>query len=42
MNRGHLKQYNINTIDDLLCNAKNLFQSAMDDIRLLDIDSFSN
>ncbi|RXJ85976.1 hypothetical protein CRU90_01585, partial [Arcobacter cloacae] len=42
MNRGHLKQYNINTIDDLLCNAKNLFQSAMDDIRLLDIDSVSN
>lgn len=42
MNRGHLKQYNINTIEDLLCNAKNLFQSAMDDIRLLDIESVSN
>lgn len=42
MNRRHLKQYNINTIDDLLCNAKNLFQSAMDDIRLLDIDSVSS
>ena len=42
MNRGHLKQYNINTIDDLLCNAKNLFQSAMDDIRLLDIESVSS
>jgi hypothetical protein len=41
MNRAHLKQYNINTIDDLLCNAKNLFQSAMDDIRLLDVDSVS-
>ena len=42
MNRGHLKQYNINTIDDLFANAKNLFQIAMDDIRLLDIDSVSN
>ena len=42
MNRAHLKQYNINTIDDLFANAKNLFQIAMDDIRLLDIDSVSN
>ena len=42
MNRGHLKQYNINTIDDLFANAKNLFQIAMDDIRLIDIDSVSN
>lgn len=42
MNRAHLKQYNINTIDDLFVNAKNLFQIAMDDIRLLDIDSVSN
>jgi hypothetical protein len=41
MNRGHLKQYNINTIDDLFANAKNLFQIAMDDIRLLDVDSVS-
>uniref|UniRef100_UPI00404732DA hypothetical protein n=1 Tax=Aliarcobacter sp. TaxID=2321116 RepID=UPI00404732DA len=42
MNRGHLKQYNINTIDDLFANAKNLFQIAMDDIRLLDVDSVSS
>lgn len=42
MNRGHLKQFNINTIDDLFANAKSLFQSAMDDIRLLDIESVSN
>ncbi|PUE63626.1 hypothetical protein [Arcobacter caeni] len=42
MNRGHLKQFNINTIDDLFANAKSLFQSAMDDIRLLDIQSVSN
>jgi hypothetical protein len=41
MNRGHLKQYNINTIDDLFANAKSLFQIAMDDIRLLDVDSVS-
>jgi hypothetical protein len=41
MNRGHLKQYNINTIEDLFANAKNLFQIAMDDIRLLDVDSVS-
>lgn len=41
MHRTHLKQYNVLTIDDLLNNAKNLFQIAMDDIRLLNIDSVS-
>ena len=41
MNRTHLKQYSIDTINDLFVNAKNLFQSAMNDIRLLDISSVS-
>jgi len=41
MNRTHLRQYSVETIDDLLSNAKNLFQVAMDDIRLLDKESVS-
>ena len=41
MHRTHLKQYNIDTINDLFCNATQLFQHAMDDIRLLDINSVS-
>ena len=36
MNRTHLRQYRIETIDELLSNARKLFQLAMDDIRLLD------
>ena len=42
MNRGHLKQFNIHTIEDLLSNANNLFKEAMEDIRLLDVDSVSS
>ncbi len=41
MQRTHLRQYNIHSVDDLLSNAKSLFQFAMDDIRLLDTDSVS-
>lgn len=42
MHRTHLKQFNINTIDELLVNAKELFSSSMDDIRLIDLDSISS
>lgn len=41
MHRSHLRQYNVQTVDELLSNAKNLFQTAMDDIRLLDMESVS-
>lgn len=36
MHRTHLRQYSIETIDELLSNARKLFQQAMEDIRLLD------
>jgi len=41
MNRRHLQQFNINTVEDMLKNAKRLFEFAMDDIRLIDINSVS-
>lgn len=41
MNRTHLRAYNIQTVQDLLSNARNLFRFAMDDIRLLDTSSVS-
>lgn len=36
MHRTHLRQYSIETINELLSNARKLFQQAMEDIRLLD------
>jgi hypothetical protein len=36
MKREHLKQFNVLTVDDMLSNAVKLFQSAMNDIRLID------
>jgi hypothetical protein len=41
MHRTHLRQYEIQTVEDVLSNAKNLFQTSMDDIRLIDISSIS-
>lgn len=41
LHRTHLKQFNINTIDDLFLNAKNLFQQSMEDIRLVDISNIT-
>ena len=41
IHRTHLKQYNILTVDNLLCNASKLFKQSMDDIRLIDIESTS-
>lgn len=42
LHRTHLKQFNINTIDDLFLNAKNLFQQSMEDIRLVDISNITD
>ena len=36
MHRRHLKEYEIDTIEDALKNAVSLFEKAMDDIRLID------
>jgi len=36
MHRAHLRYYKIDTIKEALSNAKNLFQKAMEDIRLID------
>lgn len=41
LHRTHLKQFNINTIDDLFLNARNLFQQSMEDIRLVDISNIT-
>ena len=41
MNRRHLQQFNIDNVEDMLKNAKRLFEFAMDDIRLIDINSVS-
>ncbi|NVJ54216.1 MAG: hypothetical protein HWD90_11000 [Campylobacteraceae bacterium] len=41
MNRTHLRAYEILTVEDLLHNAKNLFNQAMEDIRLIDTTSIT-
>ena len=41
LHRTHLKQFNINTIDDLFLNAINLFKQSMEDIRLVDISNIT-
>lgn len=41
MHRTHLRAYAINTLEDLLTNANNLFKKAMDDIRLININSIT-
>lgn len=41
MHRTYLRLYSVSTLDELLKNIKNLFQEAMDEIRLLDIESVS-
>ena len=42
LHRTHLKQYKIQTVDDLLCNAVKLFKISMEDIRLIDINSITS
>jgi len=41
MHRRHLQQFNIDTVKDMLENAKRLFEFAMNDIRLIDMNSVS-
>jgi len=42
LHRIHLKQYNINTIDELLKNAVNIFKQSMDNIRLIDTTNITD
>ena len=39
MHRTHLKSLGIDTLNDLLLNANSLYKKAMDDIRLIDINT---
>jgi len=41
MHRTHLRAYDITTLEDLTSNANNLFKKAMEDIRLIDINSIT-
>ena len=41
MHRTHLRAYEITTLNDLLSNANNLFKKAMEDIRLIDVNSLT-
>jgi len=42
LNRQHLRLFKIDTVDNLLSNAKNLFRASMDEIKLVDLNSISN
>jgi len=42
LNRQHLRHFEIDSVDNLLCNAENVFKVSMDDIRLIQKDSISN
>lgn len=42
LNRQHLRLFEIDTVTNLLSNAKNLFKASMDEIRLVDLDSISD
>lgn len=41
MHRTYLRDHNIDTIEDALKNAESLFKKAMDEIRLIDINSIT-
>lgn len=41
LHRTHLKQFNINCLDELFANLKNLFISSMNEIKLIDVNSIS-
>lgn len=41
MHRQYLKYFNINTVEDAILNAENLFKEAMDNIRLVDLSTIS-
>lgn len=42
MHRSHLRAFNIETLEDALTNAQMLFKQAMDDIRLIDLNTISD
>ena len=42
LHRTHLKQFNINCLEDLFTNLKNLFISSMNEIKLIDVNSVSS
>lgn len=42
MHRSHLRQYNIQTVEELLSNAENLFKDSMNQIRLVDLSRLSD
>jgi len=41
MHRTHLRGFDITTLEDLTTNANNLFKKAMEDIRLIDINTIT-
>jgi hypothetical protein len=41
MHRKHLRDHNIETLEDALTNSQSLFKKAMDDIRLIDIKTIN-
>lgn len=41
MHRRHLKAYGVETVEDALKNAESLFKGAMDEIRLIDINTIT-
>lgn len=41
MHRSHLRAFSIITVEDALQNAQKLFEQAMDDIRLIDLNTIS-
>lgn len=42
MHRSHLRTFSIITVEDALQNAQKLFRQAMDDIRLIDLNTISD
>lgn len=41
LHREHLKSFNIFSVDELLTNAKAIFEKCMEDVRLIDIDTLT-
>lgn len=41
LHREHLKSFNISSVDELLINAKAIFEKCMEDVRLIDIDTLT-
>ncbi|HOI82772.1 MAG TPA: hypothetical protein PKW30_00535, partial [Campylobacterales bacterium] len=41
LHRDHLKSFSISSVDELLTNAKAIFEKCMEDVRLIDIDTLT-